>query len=118
MEKGLYCIYDVKAEAPVNQIFQCFGTDPEATRMFASVIQTPGTIIHEHPADFQLLRIGSIDFDTLKVTPNLSSRHIPIAEGRAIVRELQRARQAANGHDGDDPASDVVRNQIPLLQES
>ena len=100
MFQRLYCIYDFKAEAPVNKFFQAFSTDGEATRMFAAVVQGPGTLVSEHPADFGLLFVGTVNFDTLDIEINKASRFNPVAMGDAIVREIERAR-AARQQDGN-----------------
>lgn len=113
MERRLYCIYDIKAEAVVGGVVQLLGTDAEAARMFTGVLTTPGTICHEHPEDFNLMLLGTIDYESMKITPNLSSLQIPVTTGVAIVRELERARSAIPSSQGDS-ISDVVRNQLEL----
>lgn len=110
MEQRLYAIYDIKSEALVSKVVQILNTDAEASRMFEGVIATPGTLIHDHPQDFNLICLGTIDADTLQLTPNLTSLHVPISTGANIVREIQRARNNAplNGRD------DVGLNQLEL----
>lgn len=94
MLHGLYVIYDNKADTPIGGVAQLVTTDAAAVRMFAEIVTTPGTMCHQHPKDFSLLRVAFIDLVTLEIEPNLSSRHKPITTGDAIVREIERARSA------------------------
>ena len=101
MERRLYCIYDYKAQAPVNAIFQAFGTDAEASRMFAAVCTSPGTLVQSHPQDFGLVFVGTIDFDTLSFVPSPACIASPIIMGDACVRAVARAREVSS--DSDSP---------------
>lgn len=92
MLRRMYCIYDFKAEAPVSQVFQCYSTDADATRMFSAVVLNPASgLLHQHPADFGLLFIGTISFDNLSFESNPTAR-APITTGDACVRAAERAR--------------------------
>lgn len=91
MVRRMYCIYDFKAEAPVSQVFQCFSNDDDASRMFRAVVLSPGSLVHEHPGDFGLLFVGTIDFDSLSFVANSGSRFNPVLTGDACVR-AERAR--------------------------
>lgn len=94
MVRRMYCIYDMKSEAPVNQIFQCFSTDEDASRMFHDVVMSPNAgLVHKHPGDFALLFVGEIDFDSLAFKPNNGTRFNPVMTGDACVR-AERARAA------------------------
>jgi len=111
VEQRLYTIYDLKAESPVG-VIQWFSTDAQAARMFSSVIQAPGSLIHEHPGDFVLLFLGTISFSSLAITPNLNSRMLPVASGDAIVRASTRARNVDTS--SVSAAADVMRDQLSL----
>lgn len=99
MKMRLFCLYDLKAEAPANNIFKAFSTDAEAARFFEGVIEHSETIISKHPGDFDLLCIGEIDFDTLSLTPMLGIRANPIARGIDVVRAIKRARGVVSSDD-------------------
>jgi hypothetical protein len=65
----LYVIYDEKAENVLGQIL----TSPRAaaaTRQFTELLNSKETIVGQHPADFTLLEIGSIDLTTGIITPD------------------------------------------------
>jgi len=106
MDYQLYLIYDRKAEAPVSKIIQILSTDAEASRMFSTIIQSEGSLISQHPNDFDLLNVGTINFHTLKITPNLASLHQPVITGAQIVRDLTRAQNGTQNppaDPGEDP---------------
>lgn len=106
MIRRLYAIYDLKARSPINGIIQAFGNDEEAERMFRAVVVADGTMVFSHPDDFGLCCVGSIDYDTLIVTPtDLPIR--PILLGTDVVREL-RARANSERSDGT-AVLDVVK---------
>lgn len=99
MEMQLYIIYDLKAQAPASKVIQMLHSDPEAQRMFTSVIQSENNLIAQHPEDFSLLNIGSFNVLTLQLTPNLSTLHQPVSTGAYIVRELRARMSPSPTHD-------------------
>lgn len=92
MIQNVYCIYDFKARCPVNGIFKCLNSDEEAERMFGSLVRERGTLVSDHPEDFALICVGSIDYDTLSFTPNVGPLFSPVLTGDACVRVSARAR--------------------------
>lgn len=67
MDMFIYAIYDYKVESYSN--FFIVSHDTHAERMFADVARDKETIIGRNPKDFALVRIGKIDTNTGKVTP-------------------------------------------------
>ena len=62
--KRLYGIYDRVAAELIGRamyILLTFRTDEEAARYFADAINDNTTILHKHPADYELLNLGSMD---------------------------------------------------------
>lgn len=101
MKFNLYCIYDLKAEGVVNGVFQAFSTDAMAARFFEGVIKQPGSMIHEHPSDFELRRVGVVDYDTLKVECNPQACVNAVSSGRDVARAIERVRGQDVPQDGD-----------------
>lgn len=117
MKQKLYSVYDIKAECPVG-VIQWFTNDAAATRMFEAVIRTPGSMISEHPEDFVLLCLGTMDLTTLSIELNVINRMVPIAEGFQIARALTRAREnngGDHGTDGDPRQIDFTRG-VPQVR--
>lgn len=95
MKRRLYCIYDFKAQAPLNELFVCHSNDDDAIRSFGSVCESPQSMVSRYPADFGLLFVGEVDFDNLVIELNSGSRFNPVITGDACVRALTRARAAS-----------------------
>lgn len=109
MEMRMYCVYDFKAEAPVNRIFQCHGTDAEASRLFSALVMSPNSgMVHDHPGDFGLLCVGVMDFDTLVFKGHPGCRANPVITGEACVRAVERARADKSISQGEEPGLAVV----------
>lgn len=104
MIRRLYCIYDLKAMAPINGILQAFGNDDEASRMFRSVVVTDGTMVFSHPDDFGLCCVGEVDYDTMVITPTAIPGR-PVLLGTDVVREL---RARANSESSGSPGPAIV----------
>lgn len=86
----LYGIYDARAEQYIGGVLQLISTDASAIRMFGSVIGTPGTIVNEHPHDFELHGLGEMDINTGVITPYQNPRQNPIATGTAVLNQIRR----------------------------
>lgn len=109
MEARVYCIYDLKAEAPVNSVFKCMSTDAEAVRMFGQLLSDrQGGLVADHPADFALVCVGTVDFSTLQFLINPGSRYSPVITGDACVRALARARAGITSDSDGESAGGVV----------
>lgn len=62
--KSIYAIRDRVAQELIGlrmYLLMCFRTDEEAARYFADAINDTTSILNKHPADYELLRLGSID---------------------------------------------------------
>lgn len=61
--KNLYQIFDVTAETVVGPIMR-ENKDGPAVRHFNSLLANKDTALGQHPADYQLLRLGTQDEET------------------------------------------------------
>lgn len=88
MKNSLYAIYDRKAEYYLP-VFPARG-DAEAWRMFTETVVKSETPISQYPADFDLVRVATINLETGVVTPE----HMPtlLVNGLAALTEAQRQR--------------------------
>ena len=78
MKQIIFTIYDTKAESFNTPFFQ--NTIGQATRSFTDAVNDPTTSMHNHPEDFTLFEIGSIDLDTAK----METLDTPVSHGLAI----------------------------------
>lgn len=95
MKQRLYLIYDVKAEAPIG-VIQWLSTDAQAIRMFEQVCRTPDTLCYTNPEDFVLLFVGTLDFSSCVIEPNVLALSAPIMTGVNVARALTRARDESD----------------------
>lgn len=63
MFKNLYCAIDKVAQTTVGAIIQ-ETNDAPAIRAFYDALRAEGSLLEQHPADFDMLLIGSIDTNT------------------------------------------------------
>lgn len=77
--RQLYCVYDLKAESLVGGIIM-EKVDAPAIRAFHDALDPKAnSILAQHPADFQLLCLGSVDDSGyIVVNPNYLN---PVATG-------------------------------------
>lgn len=85
---NFYCIYDLKALKPVNDILQILPSDGVAARVFEDVLNTadPNSDFARHPTDFVMVRVGIINFDTLAVDSYGVGASEPVITGASVVR--------------------------------
>lgn len=100
MVRRIYGIYDKKALVYLNGVLMTFGTDSEATRVFAQVIAAGKSPLSEYPEDFELHYLGDIDLDEVRIDPALGVRENPVTTGFATVRELKRLDAARRTEEG------------------
>lgn len=67
MKKKIFAVYDDKAQTYNSPLF--LNTDGEALRALSDEVNNPESLIHKHPDDFRLYRLGSYDSDTGAITP-------------------------------------------------
>lgn len=88
MEHGIYCTFDRKAQYCLP-LFSA-QNDVTAVRMFTEAVLTSETPVSQYPADFDLLRVGTVDLATglLQgfVTPT------PVVNGLVALTDAQRER--------------------------
>lgn len=66
MVKHVYGIYDLVSGDVVGPLW-LFPSDGPATRMLQDVVNAPDSQVHAHPGDFALVRLGTVDLETLDV---------------------------------------------------
>lgn len=68
---GLYVILDTRANDILGSQHAIAIHKHEATavRMFADAASHPNSLIKQHPEDFDLVRIGTLDDETWELTP-------------------------------------------------
>lgn len=87
MKHGIYTIYDLKAESYVQPILSISATDEVARRDFVTIMSDPKV---KHPADYNLIRLGSYDVMYNKIIPSSSDPVAnPIFTGRDVVMMLR-----------------------------
>jgi hypothetical protein len=67
MKKGMFCIYDNKAEAYAQPFF--FNKVGEAIRAFTQLAQDGSSQVGKHPEDFCLFHVADYDEISGEVTP-------------------------------------------------
>jgi len=85
---SLFAIYDRKAQYYLPPFTA--RTDADAHRVFIEAVMSSNTPISQYPADFDLLRIGSIDLETGVLTPQ--SPPYPLVNGLVALTEAHRER--------------------------
>lgn len=65
MKKGIYCIYDSKAEAYNDPVY--FQNDQVAMRAAVDLVSQGDNQIRNHPQDFTLFKIGEYDDETAQI---------------------------------------------------
>lgn len=94
MEKYLYSIYDLKALSILSGIIQIIPSDAAADRWFRDLLATPETgNLHKYPEDFVLVRVGTIDEDTLTIKSYSVGPSDPVSTGAAILADYRRREQ-------------------------
>lgn len=72
MSKNLYAIRDIVARDLLTlQCYQLltFNSDQQAARYFADGVNDTSSIINRHPADYELVHVGTVDH-LGNITPN------------------------------------------------
>lgn len=64
---NVYSLYDRKAQYYLPLF--TMRSDADAVRQFASIVTTSDTPISQYPADYDLVRLGSIDLETGLINP-------------------------------------------------
>lgn len=93
MKKGLYAIYDSKAEEVVGNVIHILKHSAVAVRMFTDVMQNAKSIISQHPEDYDLVELGVLSDDEQTIEPTAPENRIVLA-GAALKNILEQ--QAKN----------------------
>lgn len=67
MKFAIYTIYDVKTDVHAAPFTS--HNNNTAMRSFGDIATDPQTQLYKHPADFQLIRVGTWDDDTAELAP-------------------------------------------------
>nr|QJB20412.1 MAG: nonstructural protein [Microvirus sp.] len=67
MLEYIYSVYDRKAQYYLPIFTR--RSDADAQRQFAEIVATSDTPISKYPADFDLVRLGTIDLETGSIEP-------------------------------------------------
>ena len=59
MPKSLYIVYDLIARSVLGSVIQ-ESSDAPAIRAFYDAMRSKGSLLEQHPADFNLLLVGTI----------------------------------------------------------
>lgn len=69
MDHNVYAIYDNAAKTYLVPLFVS-RNDVVPTREFQQITNSPDSILHAHPGDFQLNKLGTINLDTGELKPS------------------------------------------------
>lgn len=97
--KSLFGIRDVKSGVFENAPFQAHNVG-EAMRMFGDLVNRPGTIVAEHPADFELFYLGTFDQVTGQLGELQEEKFVlaspqKVASGLSVMKPEGDPRQAS-----------------------
>jgi len=101
MAAKLLCVVRDRVADAIGPVM-VFAAVPAAVRLFSDLALDPGTMVHRHPADFELLHVASIDESTGEV-----------AAGRPVVLLTGEAWLAAQ-----EPREKIAVDQLSLLKEA
>jgi len=87
MRQGLYMVYDTKV-CGYSMPFMS-QSDAAAARSFADGVNREGTLMHEHPEDFVLIRVADVDDSTGAVTVPVTPKEI--TQGRLVVKHKEQS---------------------------
>lgn len=90
MTQGLYVVVDNKAGQALGGV-HVFRHDAPAVRMFTDIHADEQSVIHKHPSDFALVRVGRFDDELL-----LIEAHDPVV---IVTGEAVAAMQRQGGAD-------------------
>lgn len=88
MNHGIYSIYDRKAQYHLP-LFSA-QNDTTAIRMFTETVVTSETPVSTYPADFDLVRVGTVDLELGAIEPH--TRPEPIVNGLVALETAHRER--------------------------
>lgn len=101
----IYALYDRKAQYYLPPF--TVRSDGEAHRTFTEAVMQSDTPISQYPADFDLVRIGSIDLESGMLAPTENGMPVLMINGlvclEAAQRERSRYRAVLGGQEAPDP---------------
>lgn len=77
MISKVYAIYDNKACFYLNPLF--FNSRGESIRNFSDAVNDTQTMLHRHPADFQLFELGTYNNETAEIRMFKSAENLGCA---------------------------------------
>lgn len=72
MKRGLYAVYDNKAEDIITPFVPLHKHEAVAVREFTELATMKDSRIAQHPEDYSLVRVGYLNDDNLTVEPNFA----------------------------------------------
>jgi hypothetical protein len=66
MKRNLYAIRDSKMNAFLSLV--SMRTDDEAKRSLSIIVNDPESLLHRHPNDYELYRLGTLDDESGAIT--------------------------------------------------
>jgi len=85
VRQGIYMVYDSKVMG-FSMPFMA-ASDAAAARTFGDAVNREGTVMHEHPEDFVLMRVADVDDSTGQVSVPMTPQEI--AQGRALTKRKE-----------------------------
>jgi hypothetical protein len=77
--KNLYMVHDITADAVIGPIIQEV-SDPPAIRAFYDALRAEGSLLAQHPSDFNLIYLGVIG-DLGDIFPNTPPKIVATGNG-------------------------------------
>lgn len=87
---NIYAIYDRKAQYYLPPF--TVRSDADAHRTFTEAVMSSDTPISQYPADFDLIRVGSIDLESGMLAPTESGMPVLMINGLVCLEVAQRER--------------------------
>lgn len=95
MTKGIYAIYDTAAESIVGTLMM-FPNNTAAIRTFGDVASDPQTMVSRHIQDHQLVKLGTVDDETGRLTPIAGEDMEIVMEGETWAAAQRAAEDNGN----------------------
>lgn len=109
MKVGIYAVYDLVAQTIIGGL-RLEKHDSPAIRWFVDAASQETTLIHQHPADFQLVRLGWVD-DTDTQKTIIIADHAVILDGSTWLASRP-------GHSDDPPLNDKAVQRLSSVDDT
>lgn len=99
MIRYVYAIRDRVAGMLLGDVFHTFAHDAPAVRFFGDVIDQRGSIVNQHPRDFELVRLGNTTEDGMTIIGESAPRIVITGEAVLDLRAADAEVRAAQERD-------------------